>query len=253
MIERSETPQKHDRLAAFLKAYGLRADNRLDGEGANLLIVDSENTGAPTHLVYRPRKGIIFAKGNVLATAGIDFGENLNPLVGSLPEELHFNLALHPQLRGLAELIVSESTDRRCGGGTIHARLCEVIVVLAIRQALAAGTVNAGLLAGLAHRELHSSLVAMHEDPGRHWHIGDLAGITGMKRSRFIDTFTRVVGQPPAGYLTDWRLALGRSQLRSGRSVKAVAAAVGFGSAAAFSRSFTRKHGYPPSQEATAA
>ncbi|NTA19047.1 helix-turn-helix domain-containing protein [Agrobacterium tumefaciens] len=50
-------------------------------------------------------------------------------------------------------------------------------------------------------------------------------------------------------YLTDWRLALGRSQLRSGRSVKTVAAAVGFGSAEAFSRSFTHKYGYTPSQE----
>ncbi|MDE1997273.1 MAG: helix-turn-helix transcriptional regulator, partial [Rhizobiaceae bacterium] len=88
-------------------------------------------------------------------------------------------------------------------------------------------------------------------DPARRWHIRDLAEIAGMKRGRFIEAFSKTIGQPPAAYLTDWRLALGRAQLRSGRSVKAVAAAVGFGSAEAFSRSFTRKHGYPPSQEAT--
>lgn len=128
-----------------------------------------------------------------------------------------------------------------------------MIVVLAIRKALAVGTVNAGMLAGLAHRELHPCLVAMHEDPVRRWHIGDLANIAGMKRGRFIETFTNTVGQPPAAYLTDWRLALGRTHLRSGRSVKAAAAAVGFGSAEAFSRSFSRKHGYPPSREVMAA
>ncbi len=253
MIERSDALQKHDRLAAFLKAYGLRADYRSHGEGANLLIVDSEDAEAPTHLIYRPRSADMSAEGmTVLAAAAIDFSETLNPLVGALPDELRFSLALEPQLRGLADLIVSESIDRRCGGGTIHARLCEVVVVLAIRKALAVGTVNAGLLAGLAHRELHPCLVAMHEDPARRWHIGDLASIAGMKRGRFIETFTKTIGQPPATYLTDWRLALGRAQLRSGRSVKAVAAAVGFGSAEAFSRSFTRKHGYPPSREATA-
>lgn len=250
MIERSKSLQKHDRLAAFLTVYGLQADYCRDGQAANLLIVDAEEAGAPTHLIYRPRLASMPAQGvTVLAAAAIDFGATLNPLVGALPEELRFSLALEPQLRGLAELLVSENVGRRCGGGTIHARLCEVIVVLAIRRALAIGTVNAGLLAGLANQELHPCLVAMHENPARRWHISDLADIVDMKRGRFIDTFTKTVGQPPATYLTDWRLALGRVQLRAGRSVKTVAAAVGFGSAEAFSRSFTRKYGYPPSRE----
>lgn len=250
MIERSDMPQKHDRLAAFLKAYGLQANHCSNGEGANLLILDCENAGVATHLIYRPRTTGKSAHGmTVLAAASVDFSETINPLVGALPDELRFSLALEPQLRGIADLIVSESIDKRCGGGTIHARLCEVIVVLAIRKALAVGTVNAGLLAGLAHRELHPCLVAMHEDPARHWNIGDMADIAGMKRGRFIDTFTKTVGQPPAAYLTEWRLALGRSHLRSGKSVKAVAAFVGFGSAEAFSRSFSRKRGYSPSRE----
>lgn len=250
MIERSDTPQKHDRLAAFLKAYGLRADYCSNGDGANLLIVSDGDVEAPSHLIYRPRSaGISAERMTVIAAAFVDFSEGLNPLVGALPDELRFCLALEPELRGLAYLIISESIDKRCGGSAIHGRLCEVIVVLAIRKALAVGTVNAGMLAGLAHRELHPCLVAMHEDPARRWRIGDLASIAGMKRGRFIDTFTNTVGQPPAAYLTDWRLALGRTHLRSGRSVKAAAAAVGFGSAEAFSRSFSRKHGYPPSRE----
>ncbi len=253
MIERSDRPQKHDRLAAFLKAYGLRADDCSNEESANLLIVDCEDADAATHLIYRPRPAGMSTEGmTVIAAALVDFSGSLNPLVGALPDELRFCLAQEPELRGLADLIVLESIDKRCGGSTIHGRLCEVIVVLAIRKALAIGTVNAGLLAGLAHRELHPCLVAMHEDPARHWRIGDLATIAGMKRGRFIETFTTTVGQPPAGYLMDWRLALGRTHLRAGRSVKAVAAAVGFGSAEAFSRSFTRKHGYPPSREVRA-
>lgn len=250
MIERSSEPQKHDRLAAFLRAYGLRAypcDHWCD---ANLLIVDAEGTGAPTHLIYRPQAVATSSEAmEILAAAVIDFSESMNPLVGALPEELRFDLASEPPLQGLSALIVSETCDRRCGGGTVHARLCEVVVVLAIRRALASGTVNAGLLAGLAHNDLHASLVAMHEDPARRWQIKDLAAIAAMSRSRFIDAFKHTIGQPPAAYLTSWRLALGRVELRSGRSAKVAAALVGFGSAAAFSRAYLRQYGYPPSQE----
>ncbi len=192
MIQRSEPLQKHDRLAAFLRAYGLRAEYGGNGKDANLLIVDSEGAGAPSHLIYRPRSNPLIASGIVLAAAAIDFGDSLNPLVGALPNELRFSLDVEPQLRGLADLIVSETIDRKCGGGTIHARLCEVIIVLAIRRALAIGTVNAGLLAGLAHLELHACLVAIHDDPARRWHIEDLAGIVGMKRGRFIDVLPRL-------------------------------------------------------------
>lgn len=81
MIQRSEPLQKHDRLAAFLRAYGLRAEYGGNGKDANLLIVDSEGAGAPSHLIYRPRSNPLIASGIVLAAAAIDFGDSLNPLV----------------------------------------------------------------------------------------------------------------------------------------------------------------------------
>jgi transcriptional regulator GlxA family with amidase domain len=120
--------------------------------------------------------------------------------------------------------------------------------VLAIRKAIAVGTVNAGLLAGLAHPELHTSLVAMHDEPARNWQIRELAWIAGMSRGYFIQAFKRVIGRPPATYLSEWRMALARVELRSGRSVKSAAASVGFGSAAAFSRAHSRVWLFPKSR-----
>jgi AraC-like DNA-binding protein len=249
MIESSDAPRKHDRLTAFLKAFRLSAVHCDSAESANLLIIDANSSGRPTHLLYRARSTAELPIGATLcAAARVDFGGNANPLVGALPDELRFSMVEVPQILGLSELIVAEVEVSRCGGSTIQARLCEIVVVLAIRRAIAIGTVDAGLLAGLAHPRLHMSLIAMHDDPVRNWRILDLAAIAGMSRGQFIEVFKQTVGQPPGAYLNGWRLALGRAKLLSGYSVKSVAANVGFGSAAAFSRAFLRKFGHSPSQ-----
>lgn len=247
MIESLNIPRRYDRLTAFLQAFPLRVEHCDSATSANLLIIDVNRSGGPTHLLYRARTSGGLPDGATLcAAARVDFGGSANPLVGALPDELCFSLAEMPQLHGLSELIVAESDVNRCGGGTVQTRLCEVIVVLAIRRAIARGTVDAGLLAGLAHPKLHMSLVAIHNDPARKWQIPDLSAIAGMSRAQFIDVFKKTVGVSPGAYLTGWRLALGAATLRSGRSVKSDAATVGFGSAEAFSRAFLRKFGYSP-------
>jgi AraC-like DNA-binding protein len=252
MIEQPASPRKHDRLTAFLEAFGLRAGGgRADCESpaARLYVLADDDGHAPARIVFRARGGLpVQGCQGLLAEAGIDFGGIDNPLVGALPEELVFRLEGEPQLRGLSDLFVAEVENSRCGGRTIKDRLCEVIVVLAIRRAIAIGTVDAGLLAGLAHPKLHASLVAMHDDPARHWRIAALADIAGMSRSHFVAEFSKTVGEAPASYLTSWRLALGRAEMAAGHSVKTVAARVGFGSPAAFSRAFSRKYGHPPAR-----
>jgi AraC-like DNA-binding protein len=249
MIESLKIERRHDRLTAFLKAFSLSTIRCDSAKAANLLIIDADRSGGPTHLLYRARSTAALPDGAILCAASkVDFGGSANPLVCALPDELRITLADEPQFLGLSELLIAETDAPRCGGGTIQTRLCEVIVVLAIRKAIAVGTVDAGLLAGLAHPKLHMSLVAMHDDPTLNWRIVDLAAVAGMSRGQFIATFKQTVGQSPGSYLNGWRLSLGRVALRSGRSVKSVADAVGFGSAAAFSRAFSRRFGYSPAQ-----
>lgn len=250
MIESLYIGQRHDRLTAFLRAFALSTTRCDSVESANLLIIDAARSGGPTHLLYRPRSTAALPAGATLCAASkVDFGGSANPLVCALPNELCIPLADEPQFLGLSELLVAESDAPRCGGGTVQTRLCEVIVVLAIRKAISIGAVDAGLLAGLAHPKLHRSLVALHDDPTRDWRLVELASIAGMSRGQFIATFKQTIGQSPGSYLNGWRLNLGRAALRSGRSVKSAAGTVGFGSAAAFSRAFSRKFGYSPVQD----
>ncbi|EPY7323645.1 helix-turn-helix domain-containing protein [Klebsiella quasipneumoniae] len=250
MTESLVSPLNHDRLTAFLKAFPLLAMHCDAAESANLLIIDTCHSGEPTHLLYRARlSGGLPKEVKLCAAAKIDFGGMDNPLVGALPDELCFSLAEMPQLLGLTQLLITEIDTFRCGGSTVRAHLCEVVVVLAIRHAIAAGTVDGGLLAGLAHPKLYLSLVAMHDKPEQDWKVSDLSAITGLSRAQYVQVFRKTVGQSPGAYLTSWRLSLGRAKLRSGHSVKSVAAMVGFGSAAAFSRAFARKFGHPPGMD----
>src|SRR5215472_687098 len=59
----------------------------------------------------------------------------------------------------------------------------------------------------------------------------------------------RNVAAPPMAYLAEWRLRLGAEILQSTEdSVAQVAAAVGYGSEAAFNRAFKREFGRLPAQ-----
>lgn len=250
MIENPQSRPKHDRLFAFLRAFPLEASPGETAETANLLIMARGDAGTPTHVHYRPRAGGPLPPGTVLDLVKLEFGGARNPLVGALPPEIAFDLSEHPSLKALADLELAERHFSRCGSGFVGQRLSEIIVVHAMRQAIADGTVNAGLLAGLAHRDLHPCLVAMHDDPAKAWRIEDLADISGMSRSRFIRSFSETVGQTPMAYLNDWRLLLARLMLADGTRVKVAAGRVGFGSAAAFSRAFSKRFGSAPSEVA---
>jgi AraC-like DNA-binding protein len=73
-----------------------------------------------------------------------------------------------------------------------------------------------------------------------------MAAQAGMSRTAFAVTFKQATGATPAGYLADWRLTLAMSELRAGGLLKAVADAVGYGSATALSKAFKQRYGVAP-------
>nr|WP_277350232.1 helix-turn-helix transcriptional regulator [Nonomuraea sp. FMUSA5-5] len=76
-----------------------------------------------------------------------------------------------------------------------------------------------------------------------------MAAKVGLSRAAFAQRFTALVGRPPLGYLTDWRMTLAADLLRDPRrSVASVAREVGYGDAFAFSVAFKRARGCTPSQ-----
>jgi transcriptional regulator GlxA family with amidase domain len=125
-------------------------------------------------------------------------------------------------------------------------RLFEVLMIWVLRELMAQGRVDSGMLAGLAHARLRGALVAMHDQPQRDWPLEALAEAAGMSRTVFANTFRDVVGCTPGVYLQRWRIGLVQKGLREGRALKLLAADVGYGGEAALSRAFRAHTGQSP-------
>ena len=187
------------------------------------------------------------AGGADLVCASVDMGSDTgNPIGEGLPELVVLSLAAHSALRPICDLLLAEGFAEHDGRQAAIDRLFEYLLILIVRHVVAGGFVVEGVLGGLADPRLAKALTAMHEHPGRSWSLDDLAEIAGMSRTRFVAHFRAVVGRTPIEYLTRWRMTCARQLLTKGKPVKTVAAQVGYESAAAFSRVFSRVTGEAP-------
>lgn len=136
----------------------------------------------------------------------------------------------------------------RCGQRLLADRLFEVLLLQLLRWMLDQrdAVLPLGLLRGLSDPRLARALTALHARPGVVWSLEGMAAEAGMSRSRFAPAFKAAVGQTPADYLSQWRLAIARSELRAGKPLKALAAELGYANASALSRRFTQQTGQSP-------
>lgn len=183
-----------------------------------------------------------------LVCASVEFGAAVgNPLLNELPEPMVLPLSEAPALASVLEALFSEAFDERSGGrGVALNRLCEVVLIYMLRHVVESGSLESGVVAGLADIRIAKAMQAMHVDPARQWTLQDLATLAGMSRARFAAHFAKVVGQPAIEYLAHWRLSVTQALLVRGRQVKSIADEVGYSSPNALTRAFTQKMGLSP-------
>jgi AraC-like DNA-binding protein len=248
---------KLDRLSSLIDRLKVQVDNAqavgVEDRTSNLRIYSSPERGL--RLVFSPYREEGLERGDdmgpgldetSLVAARITISGVGRHLINALPDCLSVPLAQEPYLDAVVTPLIEEATQPRCGGQAAFQRLCEVVVIRLLRHAMEEGKADTGLLNGLANPRIAAALVAIHETPGDHWTLERLADTAGMSRTQFAVTFKELVGTTPMGYLANWRLEIARSELESGRQVKAVATLCGFASSAAFSRAFSRRFGYAP-------
>lgn len=268
-----------DRLQALLQRFSVRAQMFHSGPLCGIHDFESDSgqlhlvrrgpvevrhvgqtltVDAPSLLFYpRPMPHRLISDAGIgadMACANLAFGapgitahaQGGDPLSRALPAFVCLPLAeLHGAAAAL-DLLFEEAFAQRCGRQAVVDRLFEVVVVLLLRHLLDSGHISAGPLAGLGHPQLAKAMTALHDAPGEDWTLDSLAATAGMSRSRFAETFTQVVGQPPARYVAAFRITLAQQALLRGDGLDRIAQQVGYGSAAALSRAFAAVSGSSP-------
>lgn len=233
-----------DRLSTLMRRFQLSVTPAAV-ENACLVILANAK-GEPEKVIFCPEGQQELPAGLVVFSAHVDWENGVNPLLQALPRKVTLNISDDPQSQSLVKLIGQEAEASRCGTISVLGRLCEVLIVRLLRELMRSGTVDTGLMAGLADERLSRAIVSMHDKPERQWTVDDLAYVAGLSPSRFSEVFAATVGESPMAYLRRWRLILSRQDLAGGDRVDAVARRYGYGSPEGFSRAFRRHYGQTP-------
>ncbi len=134
------------------------------------------------------------------------------------------------------------------GAQLASAQLAQLLFIQILRAHLkAAAPMPAGWLRALGDPRIAPALRLMHCDPGRGWHLDELAKACAMSRTTFAFHFKRATGVAPLTYLTEWRMCLAERALREEASPVAVLGqSLGYTSESAFSNAFKRVIGHSP-------
>lgn len=198
---------------------------------------------------YNHRLSVVPDTQAELVCANVQFKEaERNPFVLCLPPYLAIPLKEMDGIGKILDLLFAQAATQSIGKRFMMDRLSDILVFEVIRHAIQSGQLKAGVLAGLADAGIARALTAIHQNPAQAWRIDKLASEATMSRSKFAKKFHELVGISPAAYVADWRLALAENLLRQNHTVKAVAAAVGYGTPQSFARAFMEKRGLTPTE-----
>lgn len=151
-------------------------------------------------------------------------------------------------IRATIDLIADEVRQPQPGGEAVISRLCDIVVIQAIRSWIdTEPAAQSGWLGALRDPQIGAAMARVHAEPEHGWSVASLAEHVSMSRSAFAARFTELVGEPVMAYVTNWRMHVALDLLRAGElNVGEVAARVGYDSEASFSRAFKRVMGRPP-------
>jgi AraC-like DNA-binding protein len=172
-------------------------------------------------------------------------------LIDALPAVIHTEPAGSARsdwIWSTLELIAEETRTVRPGGEAVVSRLCDIVVIQAIRSWMERDpSARVGWLGALRDPQVGGAIAAIHADPAGDWTVASLAEVAAMSRSAFSSRFTDLVGESAMRYVARWRMAVAADLLADGNAtVAGAAAAVGYDSEAAFSRAFKRVTGANP-------
>ncbi|WP_175009628.1 MULTISPECIES: AraC family transcriptional regulator [unclassified Cellulosimicrobium] len=146
----------------------------------------------------------------------------------------------------LVEMLAREVVQDLPGQEAVLDRLLDLLLISCLRTWLSRDDAP-GWYRADADPVVGAALRLVHHDPARAWTVDTLAREVGLSRAAFSRRFTALVGEPPMGYLTGWRLDLAADLLlEPDATLASVARAVGYATPFALSAAFKRVRGVSP-------
>lgn len=102
------------------------------------------------------------------------------------------------------------------------------------------------LAAGMSDPAIARALDYIHDHFAEDIEVDEIAREAGVSKTVLGERFLAVMGEPPIRYCARYRMRQATDLLERGETTDEVAHAVGFSSAAAFTRAFKREYGEPP-------
>lgn len=148
----------------------------------------------------------------------------------------------------IVRLIDQEAVSQEPCAQAVVDRLVRILFIKAVHSFMSVARKGNGCRLGAPmDPDVGRALGLMHRQPEACWTVALLAERVAMSRSAFAARFTELVGKPPMEYLTECRMQKACWLLKTGQAgLKEVATEVGYESAAAFSKAFSRWSGAAP-------
>jgi AraC-like DNA-binding protein len=147
------------------------------------------------------------------------------------------------------QMLMEDKLNPSEGSGELISRILDLLFIRVLRAWAVRPGATPGWLTGAMDAVIGDAITAIHANPGHPWNVQRLAAKSNLSRSAFSERFARMVGQPPAAYITQVRLERAADLLRhTTEAISAIASDVGYDSEAAFSRVFSKRYGMPPSR-----
>jgi len=171
-------------------------------------------------------------------------------LIDGLPPVIHVRgeSTKADAIQWLVSQLVEEHCENRPGSHFAVTQFAQLIFLNILRAYLASvAAITSGRLRATSDPRIGPAIRLMHANPGRAWHLKELAKACAMSRTVFASYFKTVAGVAPLTYLTQWRMQLAERALReSNASLSEVSDMLGYSSESAFSVAFKRVMGKSP-------
>ncbi len=183
--------------------------------------------------------------------AGFAFSGGSHPLLSFLPPMIHLRAEQTASLEPILVLAEREMRSASPATAAVLGRLAEILMIEAVRTYI--GTLRpeqSCWLRALNDPQITTVLQAIHEKPAHAWTLAGLAARASMSRTSLATRFRELLGTSVQAYIARVRMVTAAAMIEHPQRPKLsrVAAEVGYGSEAAFSRAFVREMGVSPTK-----